>query len=128
MPVRTKMLFIKITETFNKILPAFYEDALPTAPLYCVINNPVVSSISDQGGDLVAFYVDIYSDDKICNSAEQLEEICESLRNELDKSIITDSGNFGGHLNFEKQFSTQESEFDINHRRQEWTARVFYNR
>ena len=125
MAIRTKTLMIKIVETFNEFLSTFYEDAIATSSLYCVINNPVVSSLCDQGSDLVAFYVDIYNDDKSSDATEQLEDICEKLRNELNGEIIKDN-NFGGHLNFEKQFSVQEAEFDINHRRQEWTARIFY--
>lgn len=126
MSVHSKMLFKTISEIFNEIVPAYFEDAdAPNVLPYCVINNPVRTSISDQDGELIAFYVDIFGDDREENSEIELIDICDSLRNRLDKAIISSDG-LGGHLNFEKDLPIQESDFDINHRRQEWTARVFY--
>lgn len=125
--INTTALYAAIVATFNKVLPSYFEDAdKPADALYCVINNPVHSDIADRQGDLVFFYVDIFGDDKTTDNNAALQQACDNLRNALDAEIISAEGFFGGHLNFEKSLDVDESDFDINHRRQEWTARVFY--
>ncbi len=125
--IDTTKLYAAIVAAFNEVLPAYYEDAeKPSDALYCVINSPVHSNIADRGGDLVFFYVDLFGDDRITDNNTDLQRACDTLRNTLDAAIVRAEGYFGGHLNFEKCLNLQESDFDINHRRQEWTARVFY--
>lgn len=125
--IDTTRLYAAIVAAFNEVLPAYYEDAeKPSDALYCVINSPVHSDIADRNGDLVFFYVDLFGDDRVTDNNTALQQACDSLRNTLDAAVIRAEGYFGGHLNFEKSLNLDESEFDINHRRQEWTARVFY--
>lgn len=125
--IDTTRLYAAIVAAFNEVLPAYYEDAeKPSDALYCVINSPVHSDIADRNGDLVFFYVDLFGDDRVTDNNTALQQACDSLRNTLDAAIISAEGYFGGHLNFEKSLDVDESDFDINHRRQEWTARVFY--
>ena len=126
--INNAALYAAIVAAFNEVLPAYFEDAdKPADALYCVINNPVHSNdIVDRQGDLVFFYVDIFGDDKTINNNAALQQACDNLRNALDAEIISAEGYFGGHLNFEKSLDVDESDFDINRRRQEWTARVFY--
>lgn len=125
--IDTTRLYAAIVAAFNEVLPAYYEDAeKPSDALYCVINSPVHSDIADRNGDLVFFYVDLFGDDRENDNNTALQQACDSLRNTLDAAVIRAEGHFGGHLNFEKSLNLDESEFDINHRRQEWTARVFY--
>ena len=94
----------------------------------CIIRmqNAIHVDIADRNGDLVFFYVDLFGDDRENDNNTALQQACDSLRNTLDAAVIRAEGYFGGHLNFEKSLNLDESEFDINHRRQEWTARVFY--
>lgn len=125
--INTTAVYAAIVAAFNGVLPAYFEDAgKPADALYCVVNNPIHSDIADRQGDLVFFYVDIFGDDKDINNNAALQQACDNLRNALDAEIISAEGHFGGHLNFEKSLDVDESDFDINHRRQEWTARVFY--
>lgn len=125
--IDTTRLYAAIVAAFNEVLPAYYEDAeKPSDALYCVVNSPVHSDIADRQGDLVFFYVDIFGDDRTTDNNEDLQRACDSLRNILDAEIIRAEGYFGGHLNFEKSVNFDDSSFDINHRRQEWTVRVFY--
>lgn len=125
--IDTTRLYAAIVAAFDEVLPAYYEDAeKPSDALYCVINNPVHTDIADRNGDLVFFYVDLFGDDRVTDNNTALQQACDNLRNTLDAAIIRAEGYFGGHLNFEKSLNLDETEFDINHRRQEWTARVFY--
>ncbi len=125
--INTTKLYAAIVAAFNEVLPTYYEDAdKPADALYCVVNSPVHTSIADRQGDLVFFYVDIFGDDRTIDSNTALQRACDNLRNVLDAETIRVEGYFGGHLNFEKSLNLDESEYDINHRRQEWTARVFY--
>lgn len=126
--INTTKLYEAILAAFNNVLPAYFEDAdMPNDAIYCVINSPMHTDIADRQADNVFFYVDIFGDDRIPYNNERLQQACDALRNTLDGTIISAEGHFGGHLNFEKNLSLQETDYDINHRRQEWTARVFYN-
>lgn len=123
----TAKVYETIVEAFNAVIPAFFEDAdMPNDPIYCVFNSPKHSDIADNNGDLIFFYIDLFGDDRTANNSVLLQQACDDLRNALTGAIISAEGYFAGHLNFEQNISLQESEFDINHRRQEWTARVFY--
>lgn len=125
--IDTDRLYAAIVEAFNAVIPAYFDEAeKPSDALYCVINSPIHSDIADRNGDLVFFYVDLYGDDRTVNNNVTLQQACDSLRNTLDASVIYDPGHFGGHLNFEKDITAQLTDIDINRRRQEWTARVFY--
>lgn len=125
--IDTDRLYAAIVEAFNAVIPAYFDEAeKPSDALYCVINSPIHSDIADRNGDLVFFYVDLYGDDRTVNNNVTLQQSCDSLRNTLDASVIYDPGHFGGHLNFEKDITAQLTDIDINRRRQEWTARVFY--
>lgn len=126
--IDTKTLYSTIVEAFNAVYPTYFEDAdMPKDDIYCVFNAPVHTDIADRQADNVFFYVDIFGDDRMPYNNERLQQACDDLRNALDGTIISAEGHFGGHLNFEKNLSLQETDYDINHRRQEWTARVFYN-
>lgn len=125
MGVNTQGLIEELTTTVNDIVPAYYEDAPENAALpFCVINNPIVSDLAT--GDLVSFYIDIWADERKPNAAVELEFTCDILRNRLNGLIISRENSFSGHLNFEKQFAVSDTEQDLLHRRQSWTARVFY--
>lgn len=125
--INTEKLYGAIVAAFNRVVPAYYEDAdKPNDAIYCVINSPIHTDIADRNGDQVFFYVDVFGDDRAADNNESLQAVCDKMRNDLDAAIISAEGYFAGHLNFEKGVNMQESDFDINHRRQEWTARVFY--
>lgn len=128
--IRGKRLLEIVADEFNKILPSYYQIAPQDGELssYCVISNANFSTIADSSaGDLIFFAADIYANEMLENASEELEELCEQLRNTFDGATIYKANELGGHLGFESQYPVQESDTDINHRRQEWAARVFYN-
>jgi len=127
--INTEILLTVLVNKFNRILPTYREDA-PEAEsdeCYCVLTHFKHTDVpADQPSDLVFFYADFYGDDRLPNDSTKLIGFCDQARSELDGEIIGAADVFGGHLNFEQTIPEQETDFDINHRRQEWTARVFW--
>lgn len=110
-------------------MPTYYEEA-PSKDVvfpYAVLN--VVNIIDLAAGDLASFYLDIWVDEKDENqptATEQLEELCDTLRNELTGAVIAVSGIFASHIGFDNQNAIADSEYDISHRRLAMSARIFY--
>ena len=100
MSVLSKSLFTSIVGMFNEIIPAYFEDAAQdNEPIYCVINSPIRTGITDEDAELIAFYVDVYGNDKLFDNGEDIIDVCDNLRNMLNKSIIK-APQLSGHLNF----------------------------
>ncbi len=108
-------------------MPTYYEEA-PSKDVvfpYAVLNG--VNIIDLAAGDLVSFYLDIWVDEKKPTATEELEALCDTLRNELTNEVIVESGIFAAHIGFDNQNSVADNEFDIAHRKLSMSARVFYN-
>lgn len=120
--------FIKaMRKRVNDILPTYYEEA-PTQQVsfpYAVLNG--INIIDLAAGDLASFYLDVWTDEKQLNATEELEKICDLLRNELTNETIAEKGVFAAHIGFENQNIVADSEFDLCHRRISMSARIFYN-
>ena len=120
--------FIKaMRQRVNEILPTYYEEA-PSRDVvfpYAVLNG--VNIIDLAAGDLASFYLDIWVDEKQQTATEQLEGLCDTLRNELTGAVIAVSGVFASHIGFDNQNAIADSEYDISHRRLAMSARIFYN-
>ena len=120
--------FIEATRSrVNAILPCYYEEA-PTqnaAFPYTVLNG--INIIDLGGGDLASFYLDIWVDEKKPGATVELEQLCDTLRNELYNEVIAVRGIFAAHIGFDSQNTVADSEFDIAHRRLSMSARIFYN-
>ena len=127
MAANTTALIKALRERVNKILTTYYEEAPSkgaTFP-YAVING--VNIIDLAAGDLASFYLDIWVDEKQPTATEQLEGLCDVLRNELTGAVIAESGVFAAHIGFDNQNAIANSEYDIAHRRLSMSARTFYN-
>lgn len=127
MAANTTALIKALRERVNKILTTYYEEAPSKDSVfpYAVING--VNIIDLAAGDLASFYLDIWVDEKQPNATEQLESLCDTLRNELTGAVIAESGVFAAHIGFDNQNAIADSEYDIAHRRLSMSARTFYN-
>lgn len=122
------MDFIKaLRERVSRVLPTYYEEAPSSGATfpYAVLNG--INIIDLAAGDLASFYLDIWVDEKKPTATEELETLCDTLRNELTNEVISVSGVFGSHIGFDNQNAIAESEYDISHRRLAMSARIFYN-
>ncbi len=123
----TKAFIKALRERVNKVLPTYYEEA-PSKNAefpYAVLNGIHVIDLA--AGDLASFYLDIWTDEKEPNATETLEELCDTIRNELIDEVITERGVFAAHIGFDNQSAAADSEFDIAHRKLSMSARIFYN-
>jgi len=111
----------------DEIIQTYYEEAPSKAASfpYAVLNG--INIIDLAAGDLASFYLDIWVDEKKPNATEELEEICDKLRNELTGAVISKQGIFASHIGFDNQNAVADSEYDIAHRRLGMSARIFYN-
>lgn len=129
MAFNTAAFITALTDRVNTILPTFYEEA-PTREQkqgypFAVISGLNVTDLDM--GDLGNFYIDIWVDEKKPNATEELEGLCDTLRNELTNEVISVRGVFGSHIGFENQNGLIDNEYDIAHRRLSLSARIFYN-
>lgn len=125
--VNTQAVISALTDRVNKILPTYYEEA-PSKDAeypYAVINGINIITL-EESGDLTSFYIDLWGDEKDPTTTEQLEGLCDTLRNELEGEVVYVAGKFGAHLGFENQNSLIDGEYDLAHRKLALSARIFY--
>lgn len=122
--------FIKaMTEKVSSAAPCYYEEAPSQENKfpYVVLSDLRVSSLENaESGDLVSFYLNVWTDRKAENANVQLENLCDGLRNSLQGAVISSEGVFSGHICFENQGALGDYDSDIDHRRIMMTARIFY--
>lgn len=104
----------------------FYYDRAPKEARfpYGVVSGVNASELS--AGDLTTFDIDLWTDDKLPSATEDIEELCDDIRNALHNSVISDPGVFGGHIGYENRDTTDDRDTDISHRRLYFAARIFY--
>lgn len=129
MAFNTAAFITALTDKVNTVLPTFYEEA-PTGEQrrgypFAVINGLNITDLDT--GDLCYFYIDVWVDEKKPNATEELEKLCDRLRNELTNEVVSVRGTFASHIGFENQNSIPDSEYDLAHRRLSLSARIFYN-
>lgn len=123
----TKAFIKALRERVNKVLQTYYEEA-PSKNAefpYAVLNG--INIIDLAAGDLASFNLDIWVDEKKPTATEELEALCDTLRNELTSAVIAERGVFAAHIGFDNQNAVADSEFDIAHRKLSMSARIFYN-
>ena len=123
----TKDFIRALRERVSRVLTTYYEEAPSkeaTFP-YVVLNG--INIIDLAAGDLASFYLDIWVDEKKPTATEELEALCDTLRNELTNEVIAVSGIFAAHIGFDNQNAIADTEYDIAHRRLAMSARIFYN-
>ena len=123
----TKSFIKALRERVSKVLTTYYEEAPSKDAIfpYAVLNG--INIIDLAAGDLASFYLDIWVDEKQPTTTEELEALCDTLRNELTNEVVAVSGVFAAHIGFDNQNAVSESEYDISHRRLGLSARIFYN-
>lgn len=123
----TKDFIAALRERVSKVLTTYYEEA-PSKNAsfpYAVLNG--INIIDLAAGDLASFYLDIWVDEKKPTATEELEALCDKLRNELTNEVIAVRGVFAAHIGFDNQNAIADTEYDIAHRRLALSARIFYN-
>lgn len=125
--VNTKAVISALTDRVNKILPTTYEKGRTQNVVYpyAVVNGVNIITL-EESGDLTSFYIDLWGDEKDSSTTDQLEELCDTLRNELEGEVIYVAGQFGLHIGFDNQNSLIDSEYDLAHRKLSLSARIFY--
>lgn len=125
--VNTKAVISAITARVNEILPTTYEKGRTQNVVYpyAVVNGVNIITL-EESGDLTSFYIDLWGDEKDSSTTDQLEELCDRLRNELEGEVIYAAGQFGLHIGFDNQNSLIDSEYDLAHRKLSLSARIFY--
>lgn len=115
--------FIKeLLNKVNEIYKCYYDEAPKNVSFpYCVIPNIVISSLNS--GDLCIFDIELYTNE--LKGGISIEEMCDNLRKELDRSIINGL-NFNSHIGFEDQNIIKSIEQDLISRRISFSARIFY--
>ncbi len=103
-----------------------YYDRAPANALfpYSVVSGITASDLAT--GDLSMFDIDIWTDDKLPTATEELESLCDELRNFLHNKTISREGSFAGHIGYETRDPSDDREKDISHRRLVFAARLFY--
>lgn len=128
MKVDTSAFIETLIEEINTMREGFiaYYDRAPakTSFPYSVVSGLTASDLA--AGDLSMFDIDIWTDDKLPTATEDLESICDDLRNFLHNRIISREGVFVGHIGYESRDTSDDREKDLSHRRLVFAARLFY--
>lgn len=117
-------LIIKLN-TIKEGVTFYYDRAPDNARFpYGVVSGINASELS--AGDLTTFDIDLWTDNKLPSATEDIEALCDDVRNALHNSVIRRSGVFGGHIGYENRDTTDDRNTDISHRRLFFAARIFY--
>lgn len=123
----TSALIEAINNDINTMKVGFtsYYDRAPTDASfpYAVVSGFTASPLS--AGDLSMFDADIWTDDKLPSATEELESLCDELRNFLHNRTIFQNG-VAAHIAYEKRGDPDDRERDLSHRSLTFAARVFY--
>lgn len=85
-----------------------------------------ISAANLNSGELSTFDVDVWTDDKLPSATEDLEALCDELRNFLHERVIAREGVFLGRILYERREPPDERERDLSHRRLSFAARLFF--
>lgn len=124
----TKAFISALTRDISgAVLPCFFEEAPTKASFpYSVVNGININDL-EESGDNLAFYLDVWADEKKPEATEELEALCDRLRNFLYNHVIYEREIFAAHIGFDNRSDITDGEFDLCHRRLSLSARIFYN-
>lgn len=91
---------------------------------YGVVSGITATDLGE--GDLTFFDVELWGDEKKQAAAEDIESLCDDLRNALHNRIISYDGVFSAHVGYEGRDTSSDREDDLLHRRLFFAARIFY--
>lgn len=122
--VKQSLYLQKLNEYINTFTTSYYEEAPVENTIfpYCVLVPPSTSPLDF--GDLLMFDIEIYVNE--LTGTEEIENLCDSLRKNLNNYILNSENNFNSHLSFEGYSYQKEIEQDLLARRLSFSARVFY--
>lgn len=129
MAVKAKEFISSLTNGINTVVTTYYEEAATKSVFpYAVLNGLHINdNLADfNNGDIINFYLDVWIDETKPTATEDLEGLCDKLRNELSGAVVSMEGAFYAHLAFENQSPSVEKEYDISHRRLALSARIYY--
>lgn len=129
MAVKAKDFISSLTGKINSNVTTYYEEAATKSCFpYAVLNGLHINdNLADfNNGDIINFYLDVWTDETKPTATEDLEELCDKLRNKLSGAVVSMEGAFYAHLAFESQSPSVEKEYDISHRRLAMSARIYY--
>ena len=126
--INTSDFIEKLVLYLNTVRSGFsvYYDRAPsnrTFP-YGVVSGIHATDLGE--GDLTMFDIDLWTDDKLPTATEELESLCDDLRNALHNRVISHDGVFSAHIGYEGRDTSDDREDDISHRRLFFAARIFY--
>jgi hypothetical protein len=107
----------------NTFATCYYEKASKKASFpYCVLIPPSTSNL--MSGDLMMFDIETYANE--LTGTEEVENLQDLLRNNLNEKILKLANNFTSHINFENSYNLRENEHDLLARKITFSARIFY--
>ena len=113
----------KLNEYINTFTTCYYEKASTNGSFpYCVLIPPSTSDL--MSGDSMMFDIEVYANEM--TGVEEIEDLCDLLKNKLHNYILNSKNNFTSHINFENSFNLRENEHDLMARRVSFSARIFY--
>lgn len=127
--IKTQMKSVKsaLMRSLNEIAPVacFLNRAPSNEPFpYAVVCRMSITTLDE--GHLATFDLEIHTDETLEDSAETLEDLCDTFRSRVEQMIITDGQTFSAHANYESEREAGEAEFDLMHRTLSFTLRIFH--
>lgn len=111
----------KLLNKINEIYNCYYEEAPKNVKFpYGVVTKIPLSPLNP--GYICIFDIELYTNELL--GCDSIEEMCDSLRDGLDTTIIN-GDKFNAHLGFEDQDLNQSNEQDLISRRISFSARIF---
>lgn len=122
----TKDFIIELQNTINTFTTCFYENAPDDiSEKYAVLSNLDVTKMDPE--DLAFFDIDLWNKETLNDkdNAIDIEEWCDNLRNNLNKSIIKVENKFIARIYSEKRQNEKDNDFDLIHRKLIFSAKIY---
>lgn len=125
--IKSKQVKTKLLQFLNGALtvPVYLDRAPDNSDMpYMVAEEFVVKELSD--GDEITFTLEIFIDETENGAAEDLEQLCDDVRNNVVGQILS-GNNFDGYITFiELSDGKDDKEFDLENKNFSLSLRVFY--
>ena len=120
--INTDLYIEKLIQKISETQICYYEEA-PTgiAHPYLTLSNFNISDLAS--GDLAMFDIEIWFTEFTDSNIDQL---CDQLRNELNRTTLNEEGAFSSTIYFENQNMVKDREQDLIVRRLSFSTRIFY--
>ena len=120
--INTDKYIEKLIAKISTVKTCYYEEAPKGISYpYLTLSSFIMSDLSS--GYLALFDIDVWVDEYTDSNIDQL---CDQLINELDKTTLNEDGFFNSHINFENRNMVKDNEQDLISRRVSFAARIFF--